>query len=288
MSLPSYLHPPPLPGVDLFPGRPHAWLNFIFSIADWRVGRILGPSLNTLCREQGLAPVENIMKWWHSPELIVGLFPEWFANKEKVWPPQTKLTGFPLYDTADSSSLPSKLESFLQDGSLPVVFMPSSQMAQAEGFLRESIEACRRLHCRGILLTQFPKQLPAPLPDNICSFPFVPLSRLLPRCAAIVHQAGIGTIALSLAAGIPQLAVPMGMDQHANAERLLSLGTAAVLNSKKYQAKRVANQIDELLSNEKIRSACQLVSQRFGGSRPAEDACDLIEGAFRKHNGIAD
>src|SRR5262249_35839905 len=34
MSLPSYLHPPPLPGIDLFNGRPQAWLKFLFALAD--------------------------------------------------------------------------------------------------------------------------------------------------------------------------------------------------------------------------------------------------------------
>src|SRR5215475_15360763 len=98
--------------------------------------------------------------------------------------------------------------------------MPSSFMAQGAAFLKESVDACKRLRCRGILLTQFPEQVPASLPPGVRSYRFVPLSMLLPRCAAIVHQGGIGTIALALAAGIPQVTVPAAMDQHANAERL--------------------------------------------------------------------
>ena len=65
-----------------------------------------------------------------------------------------------------TSDLPADLEVFLQSGPPPVVFMPSSFMAQGASFLRESVEACSRLQCRGILLTQFPEQLPAQLPDN--------------------------------------------------------------------------------------------------------------------------
>jgi UDP:flavonoid glycosyltransferase YjiC (YdhE family) len=286
MSLPSYRHPPPLPGRDLFPGRPQVWLKYLFSVADWRVGRILGPALNALCREQGVTTPSNIMKWWHSPDLVVGLFPNWFARPEPVWPPHTQLTGFPLYDTANVTSPPLDLESFLEAGPAPVVFMPSSSMAQAADFLRESVAACDLIGCRGVLLTRFSEQLPECRSENICSFPFVPLSWLLPRCAAIVHQAGIGTIALSLSAGIPQLAVPMGMDQHANAERLMALGTSAVMQSRHYQASRVAATIRELTTNEDIRAACRRASQWFADDRPSEDACDLIEGVFRKHNGV--
>jgi UDP:flavonoid glycosyltransferase YjiC (YdhE family) len=287
MSLPSYMHPPPLPGINLFPGRPPAWLKFLFSLADWRVGRLLGPSLHALCREQALTPPKQIMEWWHSPELIIGLFPEWFACREKAWPSHVQFTGFPLYDTGSSINVPADLEAFLQSGAPPIVFMPSSSMAQAGDFLNESVKVCARLGCRGILLTQFPEQLPADLPDGVRSFRFVPLSRLLPRSAAIVHQAGIGTIALSLAAGTPQLAVPMGMDQHANAERLIKLGTGVVVKAKHYRVDRVATLLKELTTSDSIRRACQGASKRFVNSHPSEDACDLIEGVFEKHTGIA-
>jgi UDP:flavonoid glycosyltransferase YjiC (YdhE family) len=227
------------------------------------------------------------MKWWHSPELVIGLFPEWFACREKVWPSHVQFTDFPLYDTGSSIDAPADLEAFLESGVPPVVFMPSSSMAQAANFLKESVEACARLGCRGILLTQFPEQLPTGLPAGVRSFPFVPLSRLLPRSAAIVHQAGIGTIALSLAAGIPQLAVPMGMDQHANAERITELGTGVVMEAKHYRADRVAKLLMELTTSDRIRMACRRASQRMANSHPSEDACDLIEGVFNKHNGIA-
>ena len=282
MCFRSYLHPPPFPGRDLFPGRPHAWVRALFAIADWRVDRLLGPSLNTLRRELGLGAVKTIMDWWHSPELIVGLFPEWFAPKEPEWPPQTHLTGFPLHDTAGTTAAPPDLETFLQSGSPPIVFMPSSHMAQGASFLRESVEACSRLGCRGILLTQFPEQVPAALPPGICSFRFVPLSLVLPRSAAIVHQAGIGTIALSLAAGIPQLAVPTAMDQHANAERLQGLGAGVVMKAKMYRADRVADQISKLTTSETLRASCHSLAQRFIHARPSEAASDLIESIVRK------
>jgi rhamnosyltransferase subunit B len=282
MCFRSYAHPPRLPGLDLFPGRPRAWVSTLFAIADWRVDRILGWSLNSLRGELGLPPVKNIMDWWHSRELVIGLFPEWFAPREPEWPPQTELTGFPLYDAAEQTLLPANLETFLRAGPPPVVFMPSSAMAQAEGFLRESVEACARLGCRGVLLTRFPEQVPSPLPPQICTFSFIPLSKLLPRSAAIVHQGGIGTIALALAMGVPQLAVPTAMDQHANAERLQLLRAGVVMKSKMYRADRIAAQITNLLTSENVRASCQRIAQKFIHSRPAEAASDLIENMIQK------
>jgi len=155
-------------------------------------------------------------------------------------------------------------------------------MAQGANFLRESVEACSRLGCRGILLTQFPEQVPATLPPSIRSFRFVPLSLVLPHSAAIVHQAGIGTIALALAAGVPQLAVPTAMDQHANAERLQGLGAGQVMKAKMYRADRVADQISKLVTSETIRASCDSIAQRFLRARSSEAASDSIESIIQK------
>ena len=278
MCFRSYVHPPPLPGLDLFPGRPRTWMRTLFAIADWRVDRLLGPSLNGLRRELGMSPVKTIMDWWHSPQLIVGLFPQWFAPMEAEWPQQTRLTGFPLYDTAGPAELSGDLEAFLHSGPPPIVFMPSSFMAQGADFLKQSVNVCSQLQCRGILLTQFSEQVPASLPEGVRAFPFVPLSALLPRSSAIVHQAGIGTIALALASGTPQLAVPMAMDQLANAARLKKLGAGIVMATEEYRADRVASYLTQLLHSESVRASCEQTAKRFIHARPVEDASDLIEG----------
>jgi UDP:flavonoid glycosyltransferase YjiC (YdhE family) len=84
--------------------------------------------------------------------------------------------------------------------------------------------------------------------------------------ANVILRSDLGSIALALSAGIPQLAVPMGMDQHANAERLKPLGTSAVMQSKHYQASRVAATIEKLITNEDIRGVWSLC-RRQGNKR---------------------
>jgi UDP:flavonoid glycosyltransferase YjiC (YdhE family) len=57
----------------------------------------------------------------------------------------------------------------------------------------------------------------------------VPLGQVLPRALALVSHGGIGTVSQALAAGIPQLVMPLGFDQFDNAARLERLGVAATL-----------------------------------------------------------
>ena len=91
---------------------------------------------------------------------------------------------------------------------------------------------------RGILLTKYDHQLPAKLPDTVRHFGFVPLSKLLPRTAALVHHGGIGSCAQGLAAGVPHVVRPMSYDQFDNSRRLVRLGVAKEISvAKVYRAR---------------------------------------------------
>ena len=59
----------------------------------------LAPELNAFRRELGLAPVRRIFGGYiRSPQLVLGLFDNWFAPTQPDWPSNLHLTGFVLYN----------------------------------------------------------------------------------------------------------------------------------------------------------------------------------------------
>src|SRR6185436_15283869 len=98
----------------------------------------------------------------------------------------------------------------------------------------------------GILLTKYAQQLPAKLPDSIRHFGFLPLSRVLPHMAALVHHGGIGTCAQALAAGVRQLVRPMSFDQFDNSKRLVRLGVAEEISVRKFKGPAIAAALTRL------------------------------------------
>src|SRR4029077_17247403 len=106
----------------------------------------------------------------------------------------------------------------------PIAFTFGTGMMHGARLFRASIEACERLGARGILLTGFSDQLPAPLPRLVHHCPYASFQKLFPRCAAVVHHGGVGTTAQALAAGVPQLVLPLAWDQPDNAARVKGLG----------------------------------------------------------------
>ncbi len=226
----------------------------------------------------GLPPVEHVADGWlNAPGRVIGLFPPWFAPPQPDWPPQLVLTGFPLWDEGGFSPVPAELEAFLAAGEPPIVFTPGSAMLHAHEFFCVAVEACQRLGRRGILLTRYTEQLPARLPDSVRHFEFVPMGALLPRAAAVVHHAGIGTLAQGLAAGIPHLSMPMSHDQPDNAERLRRLGVGLTIRPRQFRAARVAAALEELLGAADVHKRCRELAARFDTAAALAQTCREIE-----------
>ncbi len=262
----------------------HRWLRVPGKrLLDWLLDVLLldpvmGKEINALRVELGLPHVRRpLYRWLHSPDLVLGLFPEWFAAPQPDWPPQTRLTGFPLYDGPSGQELPKEVETFLAAGAPPIVFTPGSAMKHGQQFFAESVTACQLLGRRGMLLTRFPEQVPVNLPEEIGHFDYLPLSKVLPRAAALVSHGGVGTISQALAAGIPQLVMPMAFDQFPNAARLVRLGVARSLPAKAYRASAVAGALADLLKLGEIQNRCRTIAERFHRKDSMEKACLVIE-----------
>lgn len=206
------------------------------------VDRTLAPQVNAFRQRLSLAPVDDLLYGWvNSPDGVLGLFPDWFAPPQPDWPARTQLTGFPLYDPpAEGDDMPDV-------DADPLIFTPGSANIHARPFFVAAIEASQALGRSAILLTRYREQLPGILPAGIIHRDYIPLDAILPQAAALIHHGGIGTTAQGLAAGVPQLVMPMSHDQPDNAARLRRLGVGAIVTSSKFTGARVAAALDHLL-----------------------------------------
>ena len=111
-----------------------------------RATRFLARPWYRLRAEIGLPPTDeaNPLADSHSPLLVLALFSGLLAAKQPDWPPQTVLTGFPLYDRDTGLGLPSALARFLDDGPPPLVFTLGISAAMVAGtFFRDGVAAQR-------------------------------------------------------------------------------------------------------------------------------------------------
>jgi rhamnosyltransferase subunit B len=243
------------------------------------VDPLVAPAVNKFRAKLGLTqPVKGILNtWWHAPQLVMGMWPEWFAPTQPDWPKQFKAIGFPLFDETGITPISTELDAWLGAGDAPIAFTPGSAMVQGKQFFEESTKACVQLNRRGILLTRHPEQIPPRLPSLVRHVDYAPFTELLPRCAALVHHGGIGTTAQALRAGCPQLIMPMAHDQFDNALRVTKLGVGASISVRGYRATRIAEQLKPLLESRQVRERCAAISRQFLAINPLEIAANLIE-----------
>jgi UDP:flavonoid glycosyltransferase YjiC (YdhE family) len=234
--------------------------------------------MNAIRAELGLGPIRGLIDtWWHSPLLTLGLFPSWFAAVQPDWPKSVRLTTFPLYDERGVTPMSESLKKFLDAGDPPIAFTPGSAMTFGRAFFEASAKACLRIGKRGLLLTRHGEQVPPNLPPGVIHIDYAPFSELLPRCAALVHHGGIGTTAQALAAGVPQLVMPLAHDQFDNADRVQRLGVGTSIARRSYGAGAAAAKLNALLKDERVASACRQVAARFAGVDAMAQTCELIE-----------
>ena len=267
--------------LEWFAGLPR-WLKRLFFALPNPLDQAAGPAVRAACARAGVTPPRSLMReWMHSPDAVLGLFPAWFGPPQPDWPPRCRLAGFPLYDRAEQHELSPELERFLAAGPPPVLCTPGSAMAHGREFFAAALAACGRLGVRAVLATAHREQLPARLPATVEVVDYAPFSRLLPRMAAVVHHGGIGTLSQALAAGVPQLVMPMAHDQPDNARRLVRLGVARRLYPHRFTPERAASALRQLLQDPAVRAACVAAADRVRADRPAEVVFATLENLRR-------
>ena len=271
-----------LPPLPVSASLPETWNRLCYWLSDVALfDPLIAPEANAFRAELGLAAraalsVGVVLLATANP----GTLSRVVCRAQRGWPAQTRLSGFPLYDRWERQRLAPEVVEFLDAGDPPVVFTPGSANRHGGRFFGAAARACRRLGCRGVFVTRFGDQIPARLAAEVRHFARVPFGPLFARSAAVVHHGGIGTSALALAAGIPQLAMPMAYDQHDNAVRLAALGVSRTLSPRRFRGPAVARAIHSLITSRDVAGRCRSVAARVRGARPLDHSLELIEEAM--------
>jgi len=280
----AYLAPQNLPTVHdpllVGPWRVPSWVPFAARRWLWRRGArsfvdpVALPEVNAARAAHGLAPLASLLPdLFGLADLSLTLFPAWFAPTQPDWPQPLLRAGFPLFDPKPDAALSPELAQFLGSGPAPVAFTHGTGNTQAGDYFRDACAASVQLGVRAILLTPHREQVPGSLPPTILRQDYVPLRRLLPRLAALVHHGGIGTTAEALRAGTPQLVVPLAHDQFDNAARVRALGVGASLRANRLNTPRLRAALGALLADEQVGQRCRETQARFDAGDPMRELC---------------
>ena len=290
-----------LSATDMMVLPPAPWLKSLERLGPW-AGRLLMRAVRRLLaswptpvyelrQSLGLPRGANpILEGQHSPTLVLALYSRRLGAPQPDWPRNVVVTGHAFYDAPHGTSLAPELEAFLGGGPPPLVFtLGSSVVIIEKDFWRESADATARLGARAVLIagegyervrSMIASSSFAAHANDIIVVNRAPHSLLFPRASAVIHQCGVGTLAQSLRAGTPMLAVPYAHDQPDNAWRACQLGVARLVQARHYLAPRVAAQLRTLTSDPTYAAAAKRVADVVRSERGLDAACDALEHAF--------
>jgi len=237
-----------------------------------------GDSIREAVVANGLKPDNRVFAPGSlSPYLTLVLSSPVYSPRQPDWPASVKVTGHSAWDVPHGWVDPEGLDEFLRDQSDPPVLVIASTSLDrdAGAFFRSAAQALTLSKRRGLLIGRG-SDIEGDR-SHLRSLPYLPLSRVVDRCALVVHHAGIGTTITTLRHGRPAIAVPATFDQWYNASRVKFLGIGRVIEWKRFTAERLASEIAVITRSPNYGRQAQLLGAAIATEDGAAFACDEIE-----------
>ena len=116
------------------------------------------------------------------------------------------------------------------------------------------------------------------VPAKVTVERFVDQDRVLAECAAVVSHAGSGTVLGALRHGLPSVCLPMGADQHLNAQRLQVLELGLTLRADAVAAAEVRTAVDTVLTSQALHRNVAATREQLQAQPGVAQAVEAIVG----------
>lgn len=240
----------------------------------WNAGL---PALNMGRAGVGLSPLGNVFEQYRRMDRVLVLTSAAFdfAHSPLALPANVVHVGPQLAEA------PWHEETAGAPGEPPLVLASLSTSYQAqEDILGRVIAALGTLPVRGLVTTGPAVAFAGEVPDNVTVCTWMPHAEILPRAALVITHAGMGTVMAALAHGVPLLCLPMGRDQHGNAERVARLGAGRVLTAEA-DVPEIAAAVRDTLADPALRAGARCVAEGMRAEVEADRAVFELEAVAR-------
>lgn len=252
---------------DLY-GVPHARVGINLAAVEEGALGIAAGTVHELRTSAGLSGDHDGERIRQSPYLTV--FPESLEYPGEASPPHVL-----RFRDSSASEVSEPLPNLWRGREGPLVYITfgsvAAAMPQAARVFPIAIEAAADLPAR-VLLTVGRRGDPSafdPLPPNVRVEQWVPHAAAVAVADVVVCHGGSGTVLGTLAAGLPQVVVPLFADQPYNAERVTAIGAGLAVAPR---ADSIRAAVTHLLDQGSFREAAQRVAREMAGLLPTDAA----------------
>ena len=211
--------------------------------------------LNGARERLGLPPIDEFHGGLSRQLTMVATFPQ-LEYPRGSWQPWQRIVGPLMWEQPYH-------EVELPPGDAPLVLVaPSTSQDPEQRMLRAAMEGLADQPVR--VLGTYNRRLPdeaIEVPPNARMVDWVSYAKTMPRCDVVVCHAGHGTVARSLASGIPLVACPAAGDMGENASRIAWAGVGVPLPRRLVTARGVKLAVQKVLANPAYAARASSIKQ---------------------------
>ncbi len=220
------------------------------------------------------------------PLLLYGYSPA-ALPKPAEWADFMHVTGYWFLPEKDTDWQPSdELLSFIETGETPLyVGFGSMNDPKQSDLYKTVLQALEATKQRAVLLCK-PEEIEGiELGEHVFPIDYAPFDWLFPKMKAVLHHGGVGTIALGLKAGVPNIVVSFISDQRFWSEHLHRTGVMPKpIPRKKVTLEALTTAINEAVYNQELRQKAIEIGERVSAENGVDNAVVAIEN-YMKNNG---
>jgi hypothetical protein len=213
-------------------------------------------------------------------ETIVSLVPELLDDPSGAMPAEART--FHRFHDPGAAVSGGRSEEW-GDPALPLVYVTFGSVAGSlppfAGVFRAALDALADLDGRVVMTVGrgFDIAGLGTLPDNAFVLPWVPQQDVLAHAAAMIGHGGFGTTMGALAAGVPQVVVPLfSFDQIVNGEHVAAAGAGLTTGRGADAVERAAAQIPRLLADRAYAESARRVAAALRDLPPPTDVVPVM------------
>lgn len=271
----SEMLPVPLPKPVLHAGWP---------VVEWVSWRVMRDAEDAQRRALGLpqATVRAIRRIVEGGALEIQAYDEvFFPGLNEEWQGTRPIVG------SISLELPTEgdddLAGWIADGTPPIYFgfgsMPVDSPADAVAMITS---VCADLGERALISTGVWDVHDVPADDRVKLVGAVNHSKVFPRCRAVVHHGGAGTVAASVRSGVPTVVLWVGADQPVWATQINRLKVGVAQRFSRTTARSLTKALRTALTPERQARAREVAVRMTPPAQSASRTADLLEAAARR------
>jgi UDP:flavonoid glycosyltransferase YjiC (YdhE family) len=232
----------------------------------WTTDRV---TLNDTRRQLGLAATSSGIGAWESPRLLLVTVPRWFDAPGEL-PPHVLHAGPLGVRTVPATGRAA------DEGRALLAFSTTVMDGQSQ-LVENACAAIGRTDREGVLTLGGVLEPPAAGKlAGVSVIDWADHDALIARCDVVVTHGGLGTTLRALAHGRPLLVLPLGRDQHFNAERVVAVGAGLQLPATA-DPEEIAEALERLFAEPAFHDAACRAAAAIAAERPEKTAADALD-----------